>query len=229
MDDVPIGAPLRPMLPPPSQALVSESEARLVRAEEPWAEVARLPELLPEEPLLDVPDEVRALEYEGDRHACALDTSWDRATDPQLDALLHLCCEGDEDDNGVADCRAIELLTAAVPAHACFSSEVGKRQLAIYRRLAAYARTKASANRPPLYEALGCDPRASCEELRRGYRREALRWHPDKHVHADGASRAAATARFKELQAAWTILSNRELRAEYDEWCQQCAGLRADV
>ena len=57
---------------------------------------------------------------------------------------------------------------------------------------------------------------ASAEELRKAYRKAALQWHPDKHAHEDGAKRVEAEARFKELAAAWAVLSDETTRAAYD-------------
>ena len=77
------------------------------------------------------------------------------------------------------------------------------------------------ANRPAaeasLYAILEASAGASTDELRKAYRRAALRWHPDKHAQADGAHQAEAAERFKQVQAAWAVLSDAELRAAYDE------------
>ena len=53
---------------------------------------------------------------------------------------------------------------------------------------------------------------------------EALRWHPDKHAAADGAARAEAEVRFREVQAAWEVLSDEEGRAAYDEQLARVGG-----
>ena len=41
----------------------------------------------------------------------------------------------------------------------------------------------------------------------------ALKWHPDKHPEGE---REAATEKFKEISAAYSVLSNEEKRAYYD-------------
>jgi hypothetical protein len=71
--------------------------------------------------------------------------------------------------------------------------------------------------RGSLYEVLGCASDASAEELRRAYRKQALLWHPDKHAHEDASKQIEADARFKELAAAWAVLSDEATRAAYDE------------
>ncbi|KAL1495889.1 hypothetical protein AB1Y20_014533 [Prymnesium parvum] len=67
-----------------------------------------------------------------------------------------------------------------------------------------------------LYEVLGVHHDASETELKRAYRQHALRWHPDKHVRSDDATRVEADIRFRQLQNAWTVLSNAETRELYD-------------
>lgn len=70
--------------------------------------------------------------------------------------------------------------------------------------------TKASFD---YYGVLGVEPTASGEEIRRAFRQQAMRWHPDK-VAAE--HKEAATERFKELGAAYEVLSDGAKRQEYD-------------
>jgi len=69
----------------------------------------------------------------------------------------------------------------------------------------AYASVGVDSDDP--YAALGVARGASAEELKRAYRREALRWHPDRAAAGD---KAAAEARFKKISAAYARLSGRE-------------------
>jgi molecular chaperone DnaJ len=59
------------------------------------------------------------------------------------------------------------------------------------------------------YGLLGVDAGASAAEVRRAWRRLALRWHPD---------RAGASAKFifQTIQAAYTVLADPAARAAYD-------------
>merc|ERR1719343_290734 len=83
-------------------------------------------------------------------------------------------------------------------------------------------------------QVLGVNADATPDELRRAYRREALRWHPDKNpgrVHE-------ATERFKLVAKAYEALSqlertSRRARAAGNSsgfsdtrsgFCNQCAG-----
>ncbi|XP_036919046.1 dnaJ homolog subfamily C member 21 [Sturnira hondurensis] len=62
------------------------------------------------------------------------------------------------------------------------------------------------------YEVLGVRRDASEEELRKAYRKLALKWHPDKNL--DNAVEAAE--QFKLIQAAYEVLSDPQERAWYD-------------
>jgi molecular chaperone DnaJ len=61
------------------------------------------------------------------------------------------------------------------------------------------------------YKALGVDRKASDEEIKKAYRKLARRYHPDKNP-----GDASAEERFKEIQEAYSILSDAEKRREYD-------------
>ncbi|HJU57896.1 MAG TPA: molecular chaperone DnaJ [Actinomycetota bacterium] len=65
-----------------------------------------------------------------------------------------------------------------------------------------------------LYEILGVPRDASTEEIKKAYRRLAREHHPD--VNAD----PAAEERFKEVAAAYEILSDSRKRAQYDAYGQ---------
>jgi curved DNA-binding protein CbpA len=59
------------------------------------------------------------------------------------------------------------------------------------------------------YALLGIQPHADEVALRRAWRAQALRWHPDR-------AGAAATARFQKILAAYLVLSDPVERAAYD-------------
>ena len=65
-----------------------------------------------------------------------------------------------------------------------------------------------------LYAVLGVAEDASDTDIRAAYKREALKWHPDK-VKGD-ADPAEAEARFKAINHAFSTLSDPDRRADYD-------------
>jgi len=64
-----------------------------------------------------------------------------------------------------------------------------------------------------LYEILGVNRKASAEELKRTYRKLAKKYHPDVNP-----GNKAAEEKFKEITAAFEVLSDEKRRRLYDEF-----------
>ncbi|KAK9822025.1 hypothetical protein WJX74_001541 [Apatococcus lobatus] len=64
-----------------------------------------------------------------------------------------------------------------------------------------------------LYEVLQIEQEADESAIRSAYRKGALQWHPDKNQHR----LEEADTRFKEIQNAYEILSDKHERAWYDD------------
>ena len=63
------------------------------------------------------------------------------------------------------------------------------------------------------YEVLGCSRASSPEDLRKAYKREALKHHPDRN---QGNPQAEAT--FKEVNEAYQVLSDGDKKGVYDQF-----------
>lgn len=63
------------------------------------------------------------------------------------------------------------------------------------------------------YQMLGVNPDATGADLKIGYRRSALLYHPDRHPEED---RPVAERIFKDVTAAYRTLSNADSRRRYD-------------
>ncbi|XP_051935356.1 dnaJ homolog subfamily B member 12-like [Hippocampus zosterae] len=65
------------------------------------------------------------------------------------------------------------------------------------------------------YQILGVEKTASDEDLKKAYRKLALKFHPDKN-HAPGATDA-----FKAIGNAYAVLSNVDKRRQYDQYGEE--------
>lgn len=86
------------------------------------------------------------------------------------------------------------------------------------------------------YKTLGISKGSNEEEIKKAYRRMALRFHPDKNKDAN------AEEKFKEIAEAYEVLSDPKKRAVYDQlgeegdegargvgWFIRCLGMSAPV
>ena len=63
------------------------------------------------------------------------------------------------------------------------------------------------------YDVLGVSKGASDDELKKSYRRLAMKYHPDRNQDNDEAE-----AKFKEAKEAYDVLSDAQKRAAYDQF-----------
>lgn len=73
------------------------------------------------------------------------------------------------------------------------------------------------------YEVLGVSRGATKEEIKKAYRKQALKYHPDKNP---GDKKAEEN--FKEAASAYEVLSNDEKRARYDRYGHDGVGSAAN-
>ena len=64
------------------------------------------------------------------------------------------------------------------------------------------------------YKALGVAKGATADEIKKAYRKLALKWHPDR---VEPAKKDEAQSKFQELGEAFEVLSEPEKRKVYDQ------------
>jgi curved DNA-binding protein len=62
------------------------------------------------------------------------------------------------------------------------------------------------------YQVLGVDRKASAEEIKKTYRKLAMKYHPDRNP-----GDRAAEEKFKEINEAYQVLSDKDKRTRYDQ------------
>ena len=68
-------------------------------------------------------------------------------------------------------------------------------------------------NKRDYYEVLGVEKGASAEEIKKAYRKSAMKYHPDRNP-----GDKTAEEKFKEIGEAYEVLSDDDKRARYDQY-----------
>ncbi|MDE6126276.1 MAG: DnaJ domain-containing protein, partial [Muribaculaceae bacterium] len=68
-------------------------------------------------------------------------------------------------------------------------------------------------NKRDYYEVLGVSKTATADEIKKAYRKLAIKYHPDKNP-----GDKEAEEKFKEAAEAYEVLSNDEKRQKYDQF-----------
>ena len=76
-----------------------------------------------------------------------------------------------------------------------------------------------STNKRDYYEVLGVSRTATDDEIKKAYRKLALKYHPDRNK-----GDKQAEDRFKEAAEAYAVLSDKEKRAQYDQFGHSLGG-----
>ena len=67
------------------------------------------------------------------------------------------------------------------------------------------------------YKILGISKSATDDEIKKAYKRQALKWHPDKHSNGDEEERLNADRMFKDIGEAYSVMSDPQKKARYDQ------------
>lgn len=73
------------------------------------------------------------------------------------------------------------------------------------------------------YRVLGVDKNDTDDDLKKAYRKLAMKWHPDKNPQ----NKKEAEAKFKQISQAYDVLSDSQKKAVYDQYGEE--GLRVGV
>lgn len=73
-------------------------------------------------------------------------------------------------------------------------------------------------NKRDYYEVLGIDKNASADDIKMAYRKAAMKWHPDRWVNGTDAEKKTAEEKFKEASEAYSVLSDPDKKAKYDQF-----------
>ncbi|XP_061355035.1 uncharacterized protein LOC133299586 isoform X2 [Gastrolobium bilobum] len=73
------------------------------------------------------------------------------------------------------------------------------------------------------YKILQVDKNAKDDDLKKAYRKLAMKWHPDKNPN----NKKEAEAKFKQISEAYDVLSDPQKRAIYDQYGEE--GLKGQV
>ena len=74
------------------------------------------------------------------------------------------------------------------------------------------------AEKRDYYEVLGLQKGASADDIKAAYRKAALKWHPDRWVSGTDAEKKTAENNFKEASEAYSVLSDPDKKAKYDQF-----------
>lgn len=68
------------------------------------------------------------------------------------------------------------------------------------------------------YEVLGIDKKASAADIKKAYRKIAIKYHPDRQGDKSEAEKKEAEEKFKEAAEAYAVLSDEQKRQQYDQF-----------
>lgn len=79
-------------------------------------------------------------------------------------------------------------------------------------------------NNADLYNVLGLNKDCSADDIKKAYRKLALKYHPDRQQGKSDAEKKEAERKMAEVNSAYAILSNPEKRSQYDSGAMDMNG-----
>jgi DnaJ family protein C protein 7 len=66
------------------------------------------------------------------------------------------------------------------------------------------------------YKMLGIGRDANESEIKKSYRKSALKWHPDRHANSSEEEKTEAEKTFRDINLAYEVLSDPQKKQKYD-------------
>lgn len=73
-------------------------------------------------------------------------------------------------------------------------------------------------NKRDYYEVLGVDKQATAADIKKAYRKLGMKYHPDGYTNKSDAEKKEAEEKFREVSEAYSVLSDPDKRARYDQY-----------
>mmetsp|Transcript_8069 Transcript_8069/g.10858 ORF Transcript_8069/g.10858 Transcript_8069/m.10858 type:complete len:586 (-) Transcript_8069:172-1929(-) len=77
------------------------------------------------------------------------------------------------------------------------------------------------ASRKDFYKILGVTRDATDAEIKKSYRKKALKWHPDRHGNSTEEQKKKAEETFRDVNLAYEVLSDPQKKQRYDEGVEE--------
>mmetsp|Transcript_42440 Transcript_42440/g.66390 ORF Transcript_42440/g.66390 Transcript_42440/m.66390 type:complete len:572 (+) Transcript_42440:90-1805(+) len=91
-----------------------------------------------------------------------------------------------------------------------------EKQRDVQKKIRSAEQALKQAKRKDYYKILGVQRDCTEEDVKKAYRKAALKWHPDRHSSKGEAERAQAERMFKDVAEAYEVLTDPQKKRRYD-------------